>query len=277
MKDVYLFQTYGFLTNGLNRQYVSHANERKYDFENTTPNQLQILVPPQWDDPNSHAVNPALHTFEASSWLRLVEQLFNYLQSKDPKTNEELLAFRVDWSKADIFTKTKTIDNMVNVGDLYMSVNYTATHSAWFIGDLLTFYNINVGYLFVHRAPIAEPKEIVDMVLQKRKEGFKKYLILKYGKSLERADKIVSSFNAFNSILKKMSSAYYDFFLFDNTQQLSNYKSRMILDIRKFVVWSDEKIEVAKKYLDYYSNYCTALMKEARKHEDDYTFIIPII
>ena len=277
MKNATLFQKYGFLTNGLNRQYVSHANERKYDFENTTPNQLQILVPPQWEEPGTHAVNPALHTFEASSWVRLAEDLINYLQSKAPKSMEELLGFRVDWSKADIFTPNKAIDNMVPVGDLYMSVNFTATHSAWFIGDLLNFYGINVGYLFVHRSPIAEPKEIVEMVRAERKAGFKQHLMNKYGKSEEKADKIISAFNAFNKVLARMTSSYYDYFLFDNTTALSNCKSRMIIDIAKYTVWSDAQIATAKKYLDYYSNYCTFLMKEAKKHEDDYTFIIPII
>ena len=278
MKDTKLFQKYGFLTNGFNRQYVSHVNERKYDFENTTPNQLQILVSPQWEDPKSHAVNPAIKTFEESSWIRLVEALFNYLQSKAPKAKEELISFRTDWSKAAIFSETKTINNMIQVGDLYISVNFTATHSAWFIGDLLKLYGVNVGYLFVHRAPIAEPKEIVDMVLQSRKEGFKNYLIEKCGKSEEKANKILSVFvNVFNKILSKMTSSYYDYFLFDNTLSLSNNKSKMLIDIGKYVIWSDSQIATARKYLDYYSNYCTSLMKESKKHQKDFEFIIPSI
>lgn len=278
MKNADLFQKYGFLTDGFARQYVSRARERKYDFENSIPNQLQILVPQEWDNPSSHGVNPALQTFEASSWLRLIEDLFNYLQSKAPKTREELLAFRTDWSKAEIFTENKVIDNMVQVGDLYMSVNFTATHSSWFIGDLLNFFDIKIGYLFVHRSPIAEPQEIVDIVLKERKSGFKKYLILKKGKSLESANKIISVVeNSFNKILKKISPSFNNFFLFDSTMYLSNYKSKMLLDISKYVVWSDSQKEVARKYLDYYSEYCTMLMKEARKHQDDFEFIVPII
>ena len=277
MKDNNLFQKYGFLTNGFNRQYVSHVNERKYDFENTTPNQLQILVPSQWENPKSHDVNPSLKTFNETSWLRLVEALFNYLQDKTPKAKEELLSFRTDWSKAANFSETKTIDNMVKVEDLYMSVNFTSTHSTWFIGDILKFYGVKNGYLFIHRAPIAEPKEIVDIVLQTRKEGFRKYLIDKCGKSEEKANKIISAFNVFNKILSKTTSSYYDFFLFDNTLSLSNYKSRMMLDITKYVVWSDSQIATARKYLDYYSNYCTALMKESKKHQEDFEFIVPLI
>lgn len=277
MKNTELFQKYGFLTNGFNRQYVSHAKERKYDFENTTPNQLQLLVPQHWEDPNSLIIGPALKVFKESSWLRLEESLFKYLQSKAPKAKEELLAFRTDWSKAAIFAEAKTIDNMVKVGDLYMSVNFTATHSAWFIGNLLELYDIKVGYLFVHRAPIAEPQEIVDIVLQSRKGGFKNYLIEQCNKSEEKADKILSAFKVFNKVLSKMTSTYYDFFLFDNTMYLSNNKSKMLIDIGKYVVWSDSQIITAKKYLDYYSNYCTLLMKESKKHQDDYEFVVPII
>ncbi len=277
MKDLDLFQKYGFLTDGFARQYVSHVKERKYDFENTTPNKLQILVPEVWDNPSSYGVNSALHTFETSSWLRLIETLFNYLQSKSPKSREELLEFRTDWSKALIFADYKAFNNMVQVGELYMSVNFTATHSAWFIGDLLNFYGINTGYIFVHRSPIAEPNEILERVLNERKEGFKKYLIFKCGKSVESADKIIAAFdNSFNKILQKMSSSYYNYFLLDSTMYLSNLKSKMLIDINKYVVWSDSKKEVARRYLDYYSNYCTTLMKEAKKHKEDLEFIIPV-
>ena len=276
MKDLDLFQKYGFLTDGFARQYVSHAKERKYDFENSVPKKLQILAPEEWDNPSSFSVNPLLHTFDATSWVRLIEALFNYLQDKAPKSKEELLAFRTDWSKAAIFAENKAIDNMVQVGDLFMSVNFTATHSAWFIGDLLTFFGIKTGYLFVHRAPIAEPKEIVDLVINKRKQGFKNYLMLKCGKSLESADKIIAAFdNSFNKILQKMSSSYYNFFLLDRTMYVSNLKSKMLIDINKYVAWSDSKKELARKYLDYYSNYCTLLMKEAKKHKDDFEFIVP--
>ena len=276
MKDLDLFQKYGFLTDGFARQYVSHVKERKYDFENATPKKLVILVPEEWKNPSSSSVNLVICTFEASSWVRLIEVLFNYLQDKAPKSKEELLAFRTDWSKAAIFAENKAIDNMIQVGDIFISVNYTATHSVWFIGDLLTFYGVKTGYIFVHRAPIAEPKEIVDLTIGKRKQGFKQYLMLKCGKTLENADKIISAFdNSFNKILQKMSSSYYNFFLLDSTAYVSNLKSKMLIDISKYVVWTDSKKEVARKYLDYYSNYCTLLMKEARKHEDDFEFVIP--
>ncbi len=277
MKDLEFLQKYGLLTDGFARQYVSHINERKFDFESSTPKQLQILVPQEWVNPSSTSVNPALCTFSASSWLRLVEELFVFLQSKAPKTKDELLAFRTDWSKAKIFSEFKAFQNMVPVEDLFLSVNYTATHSVWIIGDLLNFYGIKTGYLFVHRAPIAEPREVVEMILKQRKDGFKKYLMFKRGKSLENANKIISAFdNSFNKILSNMSSSYYNFFLFDSTQYLSNYKSKMLIDISKYTVWSDAKKETARKYLDYYSDYCTMLMKESKKHDDDLEFVVPL-
>ena len=124
MAESILFEKYGFLTNGLNRQYFSCVTERKYNFEKTVPNQLVIVVPNEWDDSGVKQKGVSPHMFATNSWLRLIESLVNYLQAKAPKQKEELLIFRTDWSRASIFSETKTINNMIKVCDLFMNVNY---------------------------------------------------------------------------------------------------------------------------------------------------------
>ena len=275
-----LFKKYNILTDGLQRRYVINAFERKYDLDYVTPIEIGILVPNEWEQTISDAgivYKGSYHkVFENRSWVQILKELVIYLQSKEPKTKEDLIAYRTDWSKAAIFSASKTIDNMVEIEDgLFFSVNYTATHSTWIIGDLLSFYGIKYGYIVVHRTPAAEPKEIREVVGRIRREEFKEYLCLHCGKTEERADKIVKNFETLNKILNKMGTSYNDFFLFDETLALSNYKAKLLKDLYKYVSWDDKQIKVVQTYLDYLTNFYTRLKKESKGNKEDIEFWIP--
>ena len=267
------------LTDGLERRYVISTMERRYDLENVTPFELVFLVPTKWEKEPDSYIPPLMNKkIESRSWTQLIKELVIYLQEKSPKSKEVLLEYRTDWSKAPIFTTGKAIDNMVKIdGDLYCNINHTATHSSWLIGDLLRLYDLNLGFIIVHRPPEAEPEEIKKEIGDMRRKEFKEYLISVYGKSEESANKIIKNIDVLNKILVKMGTSYNDFFLFDSTVMLSTYKSKVLLNIRKYVAWEEKQIEKAKRYLDYLSNYYTKVMKEAKNHKDRLDYWVPII
>lgn len=177
-----LYKKYHVLSDGLQRRYIINTNERRYDLEYATPIELHICVNREWENPNDESIlittNPKYHVFMSRSWVQLLRTLATYLQDKAPKTIDELVDYRTEWSKAPIFSRTKTIDNMVEISEgLYFSVNYTAVHSTWIIGDLLNFYGVGFGVLVIHKTPKYEPKEITDEIDSLRRKEFKEYLM----------------------------------------------------------------------------------------------------
>lgn len=277
------------ITDGLQRRYLVGINERRYDLDFTTPIELVLLVPASWEEEPSEIDSygdelvviglPDVieKRFANRSWSRLVEDLIRYLQLHSPIDKEKLYSFKTDWSKADIFAKTKAISNMVKLeDDLYISINYTATHSSWIIGDICRLYGIKDGMLIIHRPPASELIEIKKEVGEKRRREFKEFLMNEKGKNEQQADRIVENIQSLNKILVKMGTSYNDFFLFDETFALSNYKSRLLKDHRKYVVWNESQIKAVNIYLNYITEFYTKLSKEAKKNNEllEYHFSI---
>lgn len=266
-----LFAKYNCITDGLKRNYMMSVNERRYDMESTEPVELSIHVDRSWDYPGDDSKSFAIHRFTNNSWIRLIEAVALYLQEKAPKSKEELLAFRTEWSDAIIFSDYKAFTNMVEFGELYLSVNFTATHSSWVIGDILDFYGIakHGCDLIFHRVPLTEPEEIRNYIEELRKKEFKEFLINNKNLDEEKADKIVNSFKAFNKMLAKMAYNFGNFFLLDNATSLSNLKSKLMIDIDKYAVLTDKQKNTMRKYLDYYTDYYTMLKKRAKQLKAD--------
>lgn len=277
-----LYKKYHIISDGLQRKYVIDVCERRFDLDFVTPIEIVIIVPSDWcGERLEFGIECApiyQKRIENRSWVQLLKELVIYLQGKAPKEKEELLTYRTDWSKAAIFSETKTIDNMVEIEEnLYFSVNYTATHSSWIIGDLLTFYGIKEGYLVVHRTPNAEPKEVREAVGKIRREEFKRMLMYWLGKDKEKADRIIRSFDVFNKILVKMGTSYNDFFLFDETLALSNYKARLLKDYYKYTKWDEKQLKAAQKYLDYLTDFYTKLKKTSKKSHTEIDYWMSIM
>lgn len=275
--DNSVFSKNGVLTDGLERRYVINTFERKLDLDSVTPIELVLLVPSDWNKSitsECKTINPQVVRFKQNSWNNLLKDLITYLQNGSPKTREELLNFKLDWSYAKVFRETKDIYNMVKLDNgLFFSLNHSANHSQWLIHELITFYEINYGQLLVHRPPLSEPKEVTDYVKESRISGFKSYLIDNKNLSEEKAEKIISVIDkVFNKALLKLykcKTAYNDFFLFDNVTLLSNFKSKFLEGALYKLSWNDGQIKTAKKYLDYLTDYYTVLKKNARNNKEE--------
>ena len=269
------------LTDGLERRYVQDVFEKRLDMDGVTPIMLAILKSPEWGTGTGFCFheNPIRYDFENRSWVGLLEEVANYLQENEPKTNEELLNFRVDWTSAVIFSEKKSLANMARLDcGLYLNLNHGAIHSSWLVGELLSFYGINYGTLVVHRPSRSEPQEVVEALKGVRLRGFKNYLLGKVGVSDEKADKIVNTINGvFNRILKQVTSYFDDFFLFDSVSYLSNYKTKAMEYMVLNTNFTEGQLNTAKKYLGYLTDYFTTLYKESKNHREDLELIIPII
>lgn len=74
-----------------------------------------------------------------------------------------------------------------------------------------------------------------------------------------------------------MGTSYNDFFLFDDTLALSNYKSRLIKDYPKYIQWNESQVKTVQRNLDYITDYYTKVMKDAKKHKKDLELFIPTL
>ncbi len=244
-----LYRRHMVVSDRLKRMYIVHLNERPYDMEYTTPVFIHIAV----GEEELHTNNLIMDR----SWANLLVKVADYLQQMHPKSKEELINFRTDWSKTIIYSDYKNITNSKQLSNgLYLNINHTARHSCWLISDLLKFYNISPNsFLLIRRAPIIEPAEIKQQVETMMRDKFKEYLIDLRRLDESYADKYVQGIYTANKVLKKVSKSYYNFYLLDDIQTLWNYKSMVIKQYPKFVVWSDEQIEDVKKSLELFNSF----------------------
>ena len=268
-----LYHKYNIRTDGFERRYVISINDRRYDMDFVTPIELNILVDKEPRNLSDYLViegsNPINKNFKNRSWVQLFKQLLDFLQEYNPKANEELLAFRPEWSGSVPFREEKFVNSIEVPGGLYMNVNFTATHSLWFLWDLLNFYDIHCAQISVHRPPVAEPDEIKEAVEKTRKEEFKKFLISKCDRDEEGAQRVLKGIDSLNKLLCAQKSSYNNFYLFDDATALSNYKAKTIQSFSKLTIWTDSQKNTAKKYLDYLTNYFTTFFKESKKHKEN--------
>lgn len=260
-----LYEKYHVISDGFQRLYIVDVRDRKFDLEYSTPVQLTIDVPWGWER-SGPSDCWAKKTFRQRSWVRLLEEFVRYLQAKAHTDENYLIAYRTDWSKAPIFSSKKTIDNMVQISDsLFFSVNHTAVHSAWIIGDLLELWELRGGTLIIHRAPAGEPAEIREAIGKIRRAEFKNYLIDEQLKTPEKAEKIIKNVEVLNKILAKTGTSFNDFFLIDNTRDLATYKSKLLKEIGSSPNWNETQIAVAKYTLDMVTAFYRQLAKKVKK------------
>jgi len=237
-----VFEKYGVIEKSRERFYKENLLDRDYYLEGTTPVYLMI------DDV----------FISDRTWVGIIPKIALYLQNKDPKNLDVLLEFRTSWSKAQIYSCEPRTNYSPVFDGLFINTNHTALHSVWFIQDLLDFYLIDKKntYLLIKRPPSIEPKEVKDYVKNVIKECFYDYLKeKKYDDAM--IIRIIKGIESLNKFLVGISKTYNDFYLFDNTLVLANYKSRLLKEINNFSNWADTQKQTAKKYLDIYTGFCT--------------------
>lgn len=236
-----LYEKYNIVLKDKQRYYVESLTERDYNLECSTPYYF------------SHNTK----VLKEKSWVGLITKIVNYLQTNYPIDDNTLLDYRTNWSKSDIFSIEKRTNFVEISNGMFVNVNHTAVHSVWLIQDLLVLYKINKNNcsLVIKRPPFCEPKEITDYVEKDMKLGFEKFLVNEKKITKERATKIANNICILNKYLARMSKAYNNFYLFDNLQYLSNYKSKFFKDLPKYTSFNEKQIKLCHEYLDYLSEY----------------------
>lgn len=236
-----LYKKYHVTQFGLERFYASSLKDRFWDEDFVTPYYLfveDIII-------------------KDRSWVNIIKQLAQYLQTKYPKPLSELFEYRTDWSKGAIFSDHAFITNVKEIAPgLFVSVNFTSLHSVWIIQDLLNLYNVDLDdcLLIVHKPPRAEPSEIQKALEKDTIKNFKDYL-KEQGCDDDKADKIIRCIKVYSTYLDKLNYSYNNFFLIDNAVTLSNYKAKFFQELYKVARLTEGQIKTAHKCLDYYTNY----------------------
>ena len=226
---------------GKRRYYIEDLNVRDYFLENTTPYQFEIFDT----------------IIQESSWGGLLCKVVNLCAKKSPRPTEELLGFKVQWTKAVIFAEEeKTNYRLIEIG-VYLNCNHTALHSCWLLQDILDFYNIdkNSVTLLIHRPCSAEPKKVKEYILKRFKNGFSDFLVTKHKVNEQTSQKVFVNIDKhLNPLLSKVSKSYTNFFLFDDNTTLSNYvkKVRELISKSKY---EEQSKKVLNTYLDFLLEY----------------------
>ena len=94
---------------------------------------------------------------------------------------------------------------------------------------------------------------------------FKLFLKENKNQTDERIGKILHIIDVANKTLKKMPVGYDDFYLFDDTNHFSSYKSLFFKKIGKYAAYNEKQITQIKYCLDLLSNFYTELRIDSNK------------
>ena len=233
---------YGIIYVGNQHYYKEDLSKRDYLLENTTPYYFKI----------------GFDEFLDTSWLRLIENVTNYLISEYDPSKEELIAFSLEWSNKFVFSENKETTNSVQLENgLFLNCNYTALHSCWFLQDILRFFKVDVKdtELIIKRQPCVEKKEVRQFYINFHKEQFKKYIIKDLGKDEELFEKIVAGIDKIDPIFKEHYPTWVSLYLFDNVQYFYNYKKDFFEVLDKKTSLPEKTIEAIKKRINIYYDF----------------------
>ena len=195
--------------------------------------------------------------FEAyeSAWNRMAILILTYLDSKNPKSENDLLSLKYPWSGKNIFSKESRI-NFTPFKNIFLNTNHHSTHSMMSIQDILRIYDVdpNSCEFFISRHPSAEPEEARVYFRDKTIKSFIKTLEFKK-KSKKTISTIISNITIINKKLAELSPGFDDFFLFDDYTYFQNYKKKTLDEVKKTLFNKPEIQDSVKRALDYLDDY----------------------
>ena len=236
-----IISKYNIVFNGKKRLYLYPLPERGLNLENTVPNTFVI----------GHV------EITSTSWVELLALLVKFLVSVHPKNDEELLNFKTDWSKTNIFRKEKRINHEFIREGIYLNENHTAQHSIWLMIDLLDFFgeDYNNCKLIIRRHPRAEPDEVRNWVIKETKQEFETYL--KNVKQLDqpKTEFVLKNIDILNKFMAKQSSAYDNLYLIDDATTFGALKPKIIEGFASSSKDYEKYKAAATKFLGYLTSF----------------------
>ncbi len=190
-----------------------------------------------------------------NKWGHLATTILTELDKRNPKSDDYLLGLRYDWSKADVFSKSKRT-NFTPFRDIYLNTNHTSTHALMSIQCLLRAYDVDLKecYLLINRHPVVEPPEVRDYIINLETRRFSKYLLAQ-GFDFIRVSKMLTNFETINKLLASTPTSFDNFYLFDDYMYFTSYRYKVIKEAEEKYLEKPKNIELIKKYLTYYDDY----------------------
>ena len=192
---------------------------------------------------------------ETSKWNQLALQIVSYLYEKEPKTDEELLSIRYDFSNSPVFSREKKTNFSV-FNHLFLNTNHSAGHAFRSIQTILLFFGVDLSecYFLIRRHIVAEPAEV--------KAYFRNHTMLQYKKFLEykgfdnvKIRSLLKNIDTLAPYLTKMKTAFNDFYLFDDFYYFTSYKGKFLEYIRDKYALNEKFIKACEVNLGYLESF----------------------
>lgn len=227
---------------------IYYINDKRYYVETMNKSlMLENTIPYMFEYKNIRIYDTA--------WNRITVKILEEIDALNPKSEEELLSLKYDWSSTSVFSKDK-LTNFLPFKNIYINTNHTAVHAGMNIQLLLKAYNIPLEECKIHirRHPSAEPKEVRDYYRNITINGLKKVLML-IGLSQKSIETTIGNMDVINKkILSELSNGFTDFYLFDDYNYFVNYKVKTLEYVKNKYYGTPYVVAAEKglRYLDIY-------------------------
>lgn len=206
-----IFTKYGIKIINGKRYYELNMNEKIYGYE------LENTIP--------YLFKYKDFVVQTSKWNQLSLEVIRYVNDLNPKSSEELVSMKYDFSKASVFSYEKKT-NFSPFNNIFLNTNHTAGHQFRSLQTILINYNVNLDecYFLIRRHIKAEPIEVKNYFRNITMKQYEEYLLLK-GYDDVKANVLIGNIDLLNKVLTSMNTAFNDFYLFDDYYYFTNYKS----------------------------------------------------
>ena len=192
---------------------------------------------------------------QTSKWNQLAVQVTTYLYEREPKTDEELLSIRYDFSNSPVFSREKKT-NFSSFKHLYLNTNHSAGHAFRSIQTILLFFGVDLSecYFLIRRHITVEPDEIKTYFRNSTMLQYKKYLQYK-GFDETKIPSLLKNIDTLNLYLNKMKTAFNDFYLFDDFYYFTNYKGKFLEYVRDKYASNERFVKACEVNLGYLESF----------------------
>lgn len=236
-----LEEKYGIIYVGNKHYYKMDLSTHAFDLENSTPLYLKI---------------EGYELYE-NAWTNLVYEVVKYIVEEFEYSQEELLKYELEWSKAKLFTINPKANYKRLLNGLYVNCNHTALHSCWVIQDFIKFSGIALFdcMLIVQKKACSEIEEVKKYYKQKHKDEFKSYVLYSLEKDLKYYEQCIKLLDATEVSFKKEYPTFESVYYFEEYVIYNNYKITYVNYLKNKTNINSNTVNAITKSLNIYGDF----------------------
>jgi hypothetical protein len=211
--EMHLNQNYHVYFEDGSRVYKIDLCEKTYNMDSYTPSTFIIDGKP----------------INEGTWTRLLERLSNYLINKYSLSEDAMLNYEVEWSKAPIFLKEGSLSAHIKLNnELYVNCNRTSTHLCWSVQEILKMFKVacHECELYVNIPQAFENPNVTNFVYDENRRKLSEFMDTRLNYSVNRIKAILAAIEKMDVLLQRTSSSYLSFLMLDTNNDLTRIKSR---------------------------------------------------